>query len=274
MKSLISLLSSFSPHLVASEENFCKVASFLLKNVSLIVSQEPYRFLEIEFYYQSPQHPDPFVHASPIQKTLGRWYFHREGIRYRDGTFKGLDLSFGSEGTFGGILIRTLQSPEGIIINGSSLCVEHLLQKTGFSKIVDLDQAIQERLIWDETNPFYLKEKKEESLTEVYQTSRVGLTLKRFRRYPEMIQYVMKPYRFLTDPTIKKGKVQTILALALQGKSVQDIQKTTQSQEKTIQNYLKEIQQGKLLKDFESYEGKSLNSEEIARLCGTCQALL
>lgn len=267
MKDLISLFSASS---VAFEENFCDMASFLLQNVSLMVSQEPYRLLEIEFYYQSSSHPDPFVHGSPLQKTLGRWYFHRDGNSYRSGTFKGLDISFGSESAFGGILIRSLQSPEGHIINGSSLCVEHLLQKTGFSKIADLDQAIQDRLIWEDTNVLYLKENETKFSSKVYQTPRVGLTLKRVQKYPEMIQYVMKPYRFLTDPTIKKGKVQTILALTLQGKSVQEIQKITQSPEKNIESYLEKIQEGKCLNDFKSYEGKSLNSEEIARLYGTC----
>lgn len=274
MQSLLSLFTPFSSTSINFEDHFVKIASFFLNKISFVVAQEPYQFVEIEFYYQSTQHPDPFVHASPLQKTLGRWYFHREGKRYRDGSFKGLDISFGSADAFGGILIRTIQAPDGTLINGCSLCVDHLLQKTGFRTVAELDQAIQERKIWDETNLLYLQEKSQNFSSELYQSPRVGLTLKRIQRYPEMTRYVMKPYRFLTDPTLKKGKVHTILGLIRQGKSFLEIQQLTQSSEKTIQNYWREIEAGKQLKDFESYAGKSLSSEDVARLYGTCQTLL
>jgi len=37
------------------------------------------------------------------------WYFHRYGSKgYKSGTYKGLDITFGQDSMYGGILIRSI----------------------------------------------------------------------------------------------------------------------------------------------------------------------
>ncbi|HAX77412.1 MAG TPA: hypothetical protein DCY88_16650 [Cyanobacteria bacterium UBA11372] len=110
---------------------FNRIASQLLFGCYLVVGNQPHRLVEIEFYYFSETHPDPFTHRAPLQLECGRWYFHRTRGSYRSGSFKGLDLTFGDGQAFGGILIRSLVTPDGKLIDGPSLCVDYLLAKAG-----------------------------------------------------------------------------------------------------------------------------------------------
>jgi hypothetical protein len=53
---------------------FAEIARFLLNNVDLIVgNKKRYRFAELEFYYTSPNHPDPFTHQSEHQLENACW---------------------------------------------------------------------------------------------------------------------------------------------------------------------------------------------------------
>ena len=75
---------------------FDRVADHLLGKCILTIDDRIYVLSEIEFYYYSDIHPDPYVHRHPNQLKTGLWYFHNVGQ----------DLTFGSEGCYGGILIR------------------------------------------------------------------------------------------------------------------------------------------------------------------------
>ncbi len=251
------------------QNGFIQTAQLLLNHTRFIVLQQSYRLLEIEFYYYSDQHPDPFTHCDPLQKTSDRWYFHRDGGNYRGGSFKGLDISFGPKNTFGGILIRSIAADDGTIINGCSLCVDHLLEKTKFTNIAALDEAINEYSVWDKNSPLHLEQTSENNQHTLIMTPRVGLTLKRMSKNCEMPRYIMLPYRFLTEPAIKKGKVYNILALYNQGKSIDEIKQLTNSPKHIIQKYVEAFHQGQKLKNFESYQGKSLNNTELSLLYGT-----
>lgn len=91
-----------------------------------------HRIAELEFYYNTAVFPDPYPHGDELQRTAGQWcgarqfhpspliatcgnrsvhfcrYFHRTGGTYRSGTFKGLDITIGTdEKNYGGILIRS-----------------------------------------------------------------------------------------------------------------------------------------------------------------------
>src|ERR1043165_4334096 len=97
---------------------FTQIADRLLQGTQLIVGKQPHRFVEAEFYYYNDQHPDVFAHRDPLQLHVGRWYFHRTRGTYRSGSFKGMDLTFGDGKAFGGILIRSIERPDGILIDG------------------------------------------------------------------------------------------------------------------------------------------------------------
>jgi hypothetical protein len=55
---------------------FQEFSDFLLNNTILTISDTPFRFTELEFYYTNETHFDPFTHKSDLQKTSGNWYFH------------------------------------------------------------------------------------------------------------------------------------------------------------------------------------------------------
>lgn len=119
---------------------FRAIADLLLNRVTLLVSGEPHRFTEIELYFNGDDHGDDFTHGDPLQQKLGRWYFHRLGNEYKSGTYKGLDITLGSGGAFGGVLLRgaaRLSSPLELI-EGPSLLVDHILRLTGSPTIRDL----------------------------------------------------------------------------------------------------------------------------------------
>src|SRR5262249_8905126 len=121
---------------------FDTVARRLLCGCRLMVGSEAHRFTEVEFYYHGGGHLDLFTHRDPIQRETGLWYFHRTGGVYRGGSFKGFDLTFGGHGAFGGVLIRGIEQDEGPLVDGPSLCVDHLLRRTEAADVASLDEAI------------------------------------------------------------------------------------------------------------------------------------
>lgn len=80
------------------ESSFEKIAHCLFKDYQINANESIYRFLEIEFYYHSENKPDPHTYKATKQKTYGHWYFH----------YSGIDITFGSENSYGGILIRSI----------------------------------------------------------------------------------------------------------------------------------------------------------------------
>lgn len=124
------------------EETFLAIATKLLNSTQLIIGENTYVLEEIEFYLSCSKHPDIFTHGHQLQKTCGRWYFHRTGNGYKSGTFKGLDITFGSENIFAGILIRSIRDSNNTLINGPCLCVETILKETKTSQVATLDEKV------------------------------------------------------------------------------------------------------------------------------------
>src|SRR5262245_57733528 len=206
---------------------FVSIAERLLRGTRVWVGGEPHRFTEIEFYYHGGAHPDTFTHRDPIQRETGLWYFHRTNGVYRGGSFKGHDLTFAGPGAFGGILIRGLEQPNGELVDGPSLSVDYLLARTGQATVASLDEAIAARPAWDRQSPLAL-EWVEMTPRPILRTARVGLSLKRLRKSELPPRYIMRPYRFLSEPRrISKGKIHMVLALHQQGKSVEQIRQET-----------------------------------------------
>jgi len=80
------------------DPDFARIASELMNEWILKVESKEYRIAEIEFYMRSPLHDDKYTHGHIQQKQLGKWYFHGSGI----------DLTFGADDFYGGILIRSI----------------------------------------------------------------------------------------------------------------------------------------------------------------------
>ena len=90
--------------------------------------------MEIEIYYYSKGHPDIFTHSDEIQLKRGCWYFHK-----KEGSFKGLDITFGDGASYGGILLRAIESLDNsVYIEGPSKLVDEILRLHGHKKVRDL----------------------------------------------------------------------------------------------------------------------------------------
>ena len=257
------------------EDWFTRIAEQLLNGCVLMVGNEPHRFVEIEFYYRGDGHPDPFTHGDPLQRESGRWYFHRTAGVYRGGSFKGLDLTFGANGAYGGVLIRGIEKPDGSLVDGPSLCVDHLLEKTGHRQVAALDDAIGGRLAWDSNNVLFLDQAPSPGQRPLARSARVGLSLKKARASAagEMPRYIMKLYRYLSEPRrTAKGKTYLVLALHAQGKTGEEIYQATGCTRQAIQRYIEDFEAGRSESDFQSYFGAELSPKDLCRLHGTWAA--
>jgi hypothetical protein len=79
-------------------DDFRRIADDLMNKWVLKIHESTYRVCEIEFYLSSNTHKDGYTHGHDLQKTSGCWYFHGSGV----------DITFGINGSYGGILIRAL----------------------------------------------------------------------------------------------------------------------------------------------------------------------
>lgn len=117
----------------------------------LLINGHKFEIIEIEVYYNAPGHNDVTVHKTPEQAMFGKWYFHRSkpGGAYRGGTFKGLDLTLGSEGVYCGILIRGIHSDSTGPIVGPCRVVDFVLKSYG---IGDLNEFVGSQILDASTN--------------------------------------------------------------------------------------------------------------------------
>ena len=265
------------PEHVTADEHFApwfaEIAARLLNGLDFVVNGDRYRFAEIEMYYSGGPHPDLFAHRDPLQLEDGRWYFHRTRGEYRGGSFKGLDLTLGDRQSYFGVLIRTVVAPGDTVIDGPSLTVDHLLAKTKAASVAVLDSLIAGRSIWDASSPLHLAEADPHRTATVYQTSRVGLSLKKAKGKPDAPRFVGRPYRFHTEPAlVSKGKVHLVLALHRAGKTPEEIRAATGVPKKTVDRYLADFAAGGSVEDFEAYVGKDLSTGELCKLLGTWAA--
>lgn len=188
------LLTPFVP------DNFSYLANRILNYTLLMVNGSPHRICEIEFYLNSPAHPDQYVHGHNDQTQKGTWYFHRfNNGTYKNGTFKGVDITFGSEGIHAAILIRSVfDIQRRIFIEGPCKTVNHILALTGVDTIMNFTGnrslnvfANQRGLVLVEGTPTQLE--------PILCGPRIGLSDK----YPE---YRSKKYRFVIGPVKKERK--------------------------------------------------------------------
>jgi hypothetical protein len=86
------------------ESSLDRVATSLFTDYVLVVNQDYYRLLDIEFYYYAPNSfEDVYAHKHEAQLQIGKWYFHGSGI----------DITFGNGTCHGGILIRAIAKLTG-----------------------------------------------------------------------------------------------------------------------------------------------------------------
>lgn len=173
--------------------------------------------LELELYYWSPEHPDPFVHRHPLQREYGRWYLHRTGSGIRSGSFKGVDLTLGNGEAFVGVLIRAVRRVDGTIMAGPSLVVDHLLKLLKLSHPAELDRRVSGYQAWDRRSPLSVRWGEVRS-TPVLRGPRVGLSLTRLAVEPSRPAFFARAYRYLTAAeALRAGRASLVISLYHQG---------------------------------------------------------
>src|SRR5262249_18636471 len=115
-------------------------------------------------------------------------------------------------------------------------------------------------------SPVRLKDSKEEK-RPVYRSARVGLSLKKVPASTSNLGYLLRSYRFLTEPSrTAKGKIYLVLALHQEGKSVEEIQDLTGCPPATVRRYIDHFAEGKKEKDLSVFGGIDLGPKELCRL--------
>ena len=199
MQSLIS-----EKKFIDTKKDFLNLAHKLLNETVLIVDKKHvFRFVEVEFYLCSKQHPDEYTHKSDRQKTWGNWYFHTfANGSFKGGTFKGLDLTLGNnKDVYFGILIRSIQDLKTReIIEGPCKCVNRILEIYGCEKVGDFIEKSTILNVVNNKKGLVIRDYDKLINLPMYYGKRIGLSDK----YPE---YQDQRYRFLIfKEKIKKQK--------------------------------------------------------------------
>lgn len=245
MSNYFDLNSKVYKDLTFLQDKFELFATHLLNNCAMYIGSQKYFLEEVEFYYYSDSHKDSYVHQIADQKTSQQWYFHKykTGI-FKSGTYKGLDLTFGTPTSYGGILIRAIQNAttqEYII--GPCNVVNHILKQLKLEQVQDLVSDMKSQDAFSEKNPFYLKKEKN-TTNAIFKGPRVGLSAK----YP---QYMFLNYRFLKSPNVTLKYKDTIVSvLHNYGLSETEIQNSTGISKATIIKAIGTYENGKNLNDI------------------------
>lgn len=196
---------------ICDHNNFLTISDILMNKSVLIVKGVRFRLCEIEYYYRNNEHNDEYVHGMEEQKKFEGFYFHKKGNSYKSGTFKGLDITFGSEDKYFGVLIRSmLEIDNDNFIEGPCRCVNRILELFGVAdvKTFMINNKFTEQLgLYDEHNGLYLKEDDTLVSENIFGGMRVGLS----NKYPD---YLERPYRHaIFIKRIKKQKRFSSLAI-------------------------------------------------------------
>ena len=194
---------------------FGKIADAVLNHTLLVVKgpkgTKHYRVSEIEFYFNDyAAHKDTFTHGDEMQRQTGKWYFHKQnGLAFKSGTYKGLDLAIGKgDKAVGGILFRAMMpvrvsegkadpsSSKADFIEGPCLLVDRILADAQPEESKSFDLVALHKLAtfsatcdaFDQTSIVHLLPLNGKSTAqtlslpkrEVVSCPRVGLTLKKY----------------------------------------------------------------------------------------------
>eukprot|EP01114_Cavostelium_apophysatum_P001546 TRINITY_DN11340_c0_g1_i1.p1 TRINITY_DN11340_c0_g1~~TRINITY_DN11340_c0_g1_i1.p1 ORF type:complete len:304 (+),score=26.36 TRINITY_DN11340_c0_g1_i1:118-1029(+) len=262
------------------EQCFQQVSDFLLNRCIFYIKGKPHRILEVEVYFYSEAHPDPYPHNYELytQYTGGHWYFHRVGNSYKGGNYKGLDISIGRGAEeYGGILIRTVQSlepEEEVVISGPCRTVDYILRLCGASSIQDLvdnkmdgnTNALSPNA--SPSKPLHLAYHEHSERREIFRSPRIGLNLnKKGETAESQIKYNAKFYRYFTLPTKVHKKNPMIAALYFAGRTPVEISQITGAKLSTVMKYCECFEKGRKMKPSK-FVGTKLNDELFCQFLG------
>jgi len=198
---------------------FDKVAELLINHHLLIAGDAQYEIKELEFYYLSETHEDPYVHKNERQGKFGSWYFHRlKSFEDYKHTRRGLDLTFGNKEKkiYGGILIRAIKPIDGNeYTQGPSKVVGKLLEHLDTSKMqyhLENPNELPDNGAFNSETSLHIIESKPLNI-KIFTGNRFGLEDKNNT-------FQNKHYRYFAKDFLQKikGKEKIFRQLADQGK--------------------------------------------------------
>jgi len=202
MKRLVRLLEKTTENLPKEktlEEMFDNIAKELIFYHLITTPKGLCKIQEIEFYYHSVDHPDPYVHKNKRQLEFCNWYFHRfkEVDSFLKFSRNGVDITFGNKNKdiYGGILIRkifNIDTKEKI--KGINHVVKYLISDISKEEITKL--ATENINIFDDNYPLFLKGTKKENFHKLNKAIRNGLSIKDNLLHKE---YYNKKYCYFVD---------------------------------------------------------------------------
>lgn len=204
------------------QEQFKKVAEFILNNLLITVDDREYQVTEVEFYYHRKGiHEDPFIHKHDNQKKMGLWYFHDVGQ----------DITFGDGESYGGILIRGIKDTHSDEFADGPVKV--------FNKLFNDSQ-----LNINDRHSFEVKLSGSKLLSDnhvIYSFPRAGLQPTREK---QGITYLLAPYRYLSFPEFS-GKEWNVIYFYLRYVYLIDVPEEILKNGATIRYYDDQFRMGK-----------------------------
>lgn len=243
---------------------FENVARELFYSYSLLVGNTTFQIIEVELYFYSDEHQDLYTHCSNEQKDSLKWYFHKRGSGVKEGNYAGVDITFGNETRWGGILLRGLRNTQtGEVVDGSGKVAMEILKRSNLSKMNELD-CFEKKNIFKAEHlkliPFSFDHQ------EIYKSPRKGLFLQ--NNVSDRLNFITKNYRFFAGvPKTKKSKYVVAIALYLQGIDPVDLGLVSQ---KVFNKYLVYLKEGVQV----NYSGHDSKTDEfIVRVLGALNKL-
>jgi len=186
---------------VFKHTDFDKIADKILNKSVLMIKNKKFRICEIEFYYTNKEHNDEYTHCSAEQAKFGLFYFHQyKNGTYKSGTYKGMDLTFGNDKLYCGILVRSIYNiDDDEFIEGPCRSVNKILELNEKDDVADFMKGKKSIMLYDKNDYLYLRSTTSLEKEDIYKGPRVGLSDK----YPDFLN---KNYRYAT--MIKKIKKQ------------------------------------------------------------------
>jgi len=172
---------------------FHRIAEHLFKEFRIAKDDKIYRPTEVEFYFFKPGiHDDVHAYCNERQKELGRLFRHRTGI----------DITFGTNGSFGGILIRGISDiTNNKYINGCWNVLKELsdgytqISSDDLEKKVDLIEASNELDIILFSTRIGLKEKIEDTDSYISRNYRFVTEIKVTNKFKEKEKVAVVAYK-------------------------------------------------------------------------------
>lgn len=169
--------------------------------------------MEVEHY----QNDDPYTHCDREQYQNGTFYFHRiNGKGFKEGSFKGMDITAGSGDRCNAYLIRSIGT-DTEIIEGPCLVVQKILQILGYAKVKEFHSEYvkvnPDLSVHNEDSGFYLElvrtAPEDSNGTNIDASPRVGLKFKPMTDFTakDVLKWCMAPLRYTVIPNrLKKQK--------------------------------------------------------------------